>query len=271
MSSYTSNYRRRNLTVRSVTNNTARYNGLGRYAKRAAKSTGTVLRKSTRRVVQGLAKDELFRVAETKYMQYQYANQGIPSGLNFNITAYNVFQPFSNGDLHNNVNGSEIYTLDLQINYVLRRRLTSGADGSPVQARVSLIKSALIWPLASGASPFVPESNIPTRIWTNTSANATTRTFNPNAVSVLGSRIINVQGVDTSGVSNAFTTGVLRFPRIRGKKTFITAHSGTIDVSRGEMKEGNYYILIELYSGTASSASNNISFEYDVMCKFKDI
>nr|QQL09540.1 putative capsid protein [Marmot associated feces circular DNA molecule 2] len=264
---------RRSYTVRSVTNNTARYNGLGPYARKAAKQTGAKVSRSMTRVVKGISKDETLRTMETKMFQYQAAIQGIASGSNANVTAFNVFYPFSNGDLANNVDGASIYTLDLVMNYQLSRVITATPTPDPVAMRVTLIKTPVFWS-NTGSTPFIPQGNIPVNAFTGTVASGTSptvRTWNPNTVTVLGVKYVNLRGANTTGASNEYVTGVIRFPKLRGKKTFLASYSGNVNLALGQTKTGNYYVVIELFSGSNSTASNNILLNYDLAVKYKDI
>lgn len=268
MSSSTNSWnRRRPYAVRSVTNNTARYNGLGRYGKRAAQSGRNVLYKT----IKGISKDVTLRTLETKTNIYQMATQGIASGSSANTGAYNVFQPLMNDVFNSNVVGSSIYTTNLEFTYMFYRS-GSTVDNTPITARVTLLKSARVWTMGSG-TPFVTSPNIPAEIWLGSPGvgNPITRSFNPDAVTVLGQRYIRAEGI-TTGNGFAYTTGRISFPKIRGKKTYAQTYGQNINTQGGGLlKEGNYFLLIELFSGTNSTATNNITMTYDVILKYKDI
>lgn len=191
------------------------------------------------------------------------------------MTAFNPFQPFVSGDLQNNVIGQDIHVRYFEIRYHLRHIAQAEALSSPVYMRVTLVRTPVIWPLGAPTAPYIPYGNIPSDVQVPTVSVGTfplNSKWNSNIVKVLSSKTILLRGYtgNTAATTN-FRVGRVRLRGLKGKKTFMTQYSSDVDLSLGRIKQGQFYVIIELYTGNASSSTNNIDVRYDWSMYYKDM
>lgn len=228
------------------------------------------------------AKSVIYRMSETKRVHYNANVQGIATGATHNITGFNPFAVFwaqgasgSAGNTQSAFSGNEIDMRYAEIRWHLYHTSNTSAIVAPVYLQFTLIRSNLTFPLQAG-TPYVPEANIGSISWVSTSGDVMLRKWNSNAIRVLSQKRYKLPGGNYGGaVATVDKVGRTKFRKLKGKKTFETSYNSTVSpiTSLGDIKGGNYYIIIQLYSPMSSVAGsgNTISMNYDVSLYFKDL
>lgn len=179
--------------------------------------------------------------------------------------------PFENGMLGNNVIGYDIDVRYMEIRYYIYKNSTLATNlGEPLYVRFTLVKTPLWWTLGSPTLPFIPDSNIPvdTQIGGGGTQQLTYK-WNSNVVKVLQQKTV-VLRPSFNGTSN-FKYGRVRFRKLKGKKTFMVQNSTDVEIAQGRIRQGQYYIVIEMDQSLNASASNNAGMYYDYSVYYKDM
>lgn len=210
-------------------------------------------------------------MSETKKLHVLGSLQGIGTGLNYNRTALSPFMPFENGLLHNQVIGTEIDVRYFEIRYRLFRSSTTNSNlGEPTVVKFTLIKTPRIWTLGTPTLPFIPDANIPTNATIGGGSPAFLNAkWNSNVVKVLASKTVRLPAGYNS--SSNFKYGRVRFRQLRGKKNFMVGNSTDVEIALGEVRQGQYYIVMEMYQSIPSGTSHNTQMHYDWSMYYKDM
>lgn len=252
--------------MRSYTRKRGRPTYRRRYKRRKTGGVSKTIWKASKRA----AKAQVYKMSETKRLHYVSNVQGIGT-LNFDLTAFNPFQPFTTGTLQSNVIGNEIDVRYFEIRYKLIHTATQQDTLSPLVMRVTLVRTPVVWPLDSPSLPYIGASSIPSIFIGNGNTRENFK-FDSNQVKVLGRKTVTLHG--KTGNTNAATNyrfGRIKFRKLKGKKTFMTTGSASPSTAVGRIRQGQYYILIELMAGNNTSGTNNYSVQYDWSMYYKDM
>lgn len=198
--------------------------------------------------------------------------QGIASGTNYNRTAVNLFQPFANGSSIQSVIGNEITVRYVEIRYRLFHSSSSANDvASPVFVRFTVVKTPQIWQLASSVAPYIPEANIPLSavILSGSNMPIITSKFNGGAVKVLWQKSVRLYGPPFGGFNQKI--GKVKPKGYKGKRTFMVQHPSDVTFANGNIRQGQTYLVIDMYTSGNASATNNITMYYDWSMYYKDM
>ena len=118
--------------------------------------------------------------------------------------------------------------------------------------------------------PYVVDAAFPTylRIGAGGNIPITNTKFNSQAVKVLWQKTVRLKDM------NALWTikyGKIKPKGLKGKKTFRYAYSADVDLAQGNVRQGNYYLICDMWALTNASASHNISLSYDFSIYYKDM
>lgn len=228
------------------------------------------------------AKSVIYRMSETQRIHYNGSVQGIATGATHNITGFNPFALFyaagASGSAPNTQSafrGNEIDMRYVEFRWHLFHTSNTSAIVAPVYLQFTLIRTSQTYALQAG-TPYVPEANIGSISWVTTTGDVTLRKWNSNAVRVLSQKRYKLPGGNYgAAVATVDKIGKTKFRKLKGKKTFETSYNQTVSptTSAGDIKGGNYYIIIQLYSPMSSVAGsgNTVSLNYDVSLYFKDV
>lgn len=216
-------------------------------------------------------------MSETKRLHFTSSSQGIATGVNYNRTAVNLFQPFVNGDNVGDVIGTEIDVRYLELRYRAYHTSQSGYDMmTPVWIRFTVVKTPAVWALGSPTAPFVPEANIPPNVTlpTGTSMPIVLSKFNSDAVKVLWQKKVVVPRAPyTPGASTnaAVKIGKIKPKGYKGKKNFMAQWSSDVGNALGQTRQGQFYLVIDMWMQNAAAATHNFIMNYDWSMYYKDI
>lgn len=212
------------------------------------------------------------KMSETKRMHYTNNAQGIATGVNYNTTALNPFQPFFNGELQNDIIGNEIDVRYFELRYYIYHTSSTVNDVAvPTFVRWTLVKSPQVWALGSPTAPYIPETNMPfaLRLGTGATMPITNTKFNSNVVKVLWQKTIRL-GPPPFGPTNV-RYGKIKPRGLKGKKTFMGAVGSNISNTNGQIRQGQYYLICDMWTRNNATASNNILMTYDFSLYYKDM
>lgn len=221
------------------------------------------------------AKQVFNRMVETKKQHIIGNVQGIASGNFYDLVGYNPFTRLSTGDEQDQIVGNEFWVRYFELRFFLTH--TAAAQGMipELHLRFTLLKTARILPLQAG-TPYVTAANIPAEFWaygtigTPSEGGEFLRKFNSNVVKVLYQKRYTLGGkTGNTNVATVGRFGKVKFRGIKGRKTYSQAFGQALD-SLGNLKNGNYYVLIEMYSPYVATESNDYSLRYDTSLYYKD-
>nr|QJB18555.1 MAG: capsid protein [Genomoviridae sp.]QJB18589.1 MAG: capsid protein [Genomoviridae sp.] len=217
------------------------------------------------------AKAQVYRMSETKRLHFVNNLQGIASGTNYNITAFSPFQPFTNGLLQGNVIGNDIDVRYFEIRYMLFHNAAINFLAEPVNMRVTLLKTPTVWTLGAPNLPYIPDANIPAIFIGNPNGRLNFK-FDSNLVKVISQKTINMRGeTGSTNVGITYRHGKIKLRGLKGKKTFMAGTGLNLQNSFGQVRQGQYYVVIQLFTGSNSAGNNDIKLQYDWSMYYKDM
>lgn len=247
-----------------------------RYSKRTKKpysrrnrrtKKSTVWKTSTK-----AAKAVINRMSETKRLIVQFGTTGIPSSSAYWESFENIFRPFVNGFLHNQVDGSEIYTTWYRVTGRLFMNIPQASQGAVgnVSVRLDLLHSKNY---IYNGTKVIGVSAIPGQMFSNNTSILSLKSYDSDYVKVIASKKIFFDRSNNPGTTgNALQELNWDWKvKLKGKKKFALPTEGTpIETVPGVLKEGQYYLAIRMTSSGSTGLSGVCRVDYDQFFYFKD-
>jgi len=209
-------------------------------------------------------------MSETKRLHFVNNFVGVATGQSADLSAINPFQPFQNGTLQNTVVGNEIDVRYFELRYKLVHSALAEKLISPIHFRVTLLKTPNVWPLGTPTLPYIPSTSIPNIFITG--GVPLNNKLDSNQVKVLYQKTITLRGITgNTNSTNYYRHGKIKFRGLKGKKTFMSVFPSNINTSLGNIRQGQYYIMLQLIMAQNSTAADNVGLYYDWSMYYKDM
>jgi len=241
-----------------------------KYSRRSYKKRRNRVSKTVWKASKRAAKAQVYKMSETKRLHFVNNFVGVATGQSADLSAINPFQPFQNGTLQNTVVGNEIDVRYFELRYKLVHSAAAEKLISPIHFRVTLLKTPNVWPLGTPTLPYIPSTSIPNIFITG--GVPLNNKLDSNQVKVLSQKTITLRPITgNTNSTNYYRFGKIKFRGLKGKKTFMSVFPSNINTSLGNIRQGQYYIMLQLIMAQNSTAADNVGLYYDWSMYYKDM